>query len=396
MLAASALTLSRSEPTGPGLPPARQRPDSRLLGLYAEAVERVAQDALFAAGSSADSIVAESLKAYLAQKDAYSDFLDAAEYAKFRQTAGASYAGIGMELEKRRDGGIYCYPLAGSPAAAAGIRPGEQLAAVDGVVVRGKSLAALAARVSGPVGSALTLEIVGTDGQHRQLSITRANISGKTISDSMHGSLRIIRLSSFGPDTRRELDYLLSNWSRASPMVLDLRGCGGGDFHAAVDIAMLFLGRGQPIAALHRRAGTRAYTNTLPRAAFSRPVFLWQDASTASAAEVFIAALVENGRGISIGATSAGKGTLQEIIPLASGGALVLTTAYLTTPRGRRFDGQGLVPMRSLGARSTTDDYAREVAAASSGVSLPGPGQRRARPAAATHGAESGTWKPIP
>jgi carboxyl-terminal processing protease len=74
-------------------------------------------------------------------------------------------------------------------------------------------------------------------------------------------------------------------------------------------------------------------------------VFLWQDEFTASAAEIFVAALTENVRGTSIGRTSAGKGTRQDIIELQDGAALLITTGYLITPRGVQFDGQGLAPM---------------------------------------------------
>jgi carboxyl-terminal processing protease len=77
-------------------------------------------------------------------------------------------------------------------------------------------------------------------------------------------------------------------------------------------------------------------------------VFLWQDEFTASAAEIFIAALTENARGTSVGRTTAGKGTRQDIINLQDGSALILTTGYLITPHGMRFEGKGLTPMRPV------------------------------------------------
>ena len=364
--------------SGPARPDPPYRPGPRQLALYTQAVEHIGRSALFTDGGSAQRIVIDSLKAYLAQRDPYSDVLDASEYAKFRQAGRGAYAGVGMELEKRRSGGVLCYPLPGSPAALAGILPGEQLAAVNGVPASGKSLAALAALITGPAGSALRLEVVGSDGRPRLVSMTRAVVRAKTVSDYRHGPLRIIRLSSFGPDTRRELDYLVSGWNARSPIVIDLRGCGGGDFHAAVDAAMLFLRRGERIVSVQRRSGTRAYANTLARDDPIPQVYLWQDGATASAAEVFIAALVENARGISIGTASAGKGTLQEIIPLADGAALLLTTGSLSTPNGRRFDGQGLAPVQALAAGSGTGDYARQV----QGQEALGPRQP-----------EEGTWK---
>ena len=369
VLAASGLAFFYCTSSGPGKPEPPYRHGSPGLALYAQAVDQIGRAALFVQTDSPDRLVIDTLKAYLAQHDPYSDVLDAAEYAAWRQAGRASYAGIGMELEKRRGGGVLCYPLPGSPAALAGVVSGERLATVNGVPASGKSLAALAALITGPAGSALSLEVVDADGRQRLVSMTRAIVNAKTISDYRHGALRIIRLSSFAADTRRELDLLVSGWNPASPLVIDLRGCGGGDFHAAVDAAMLFLRRGERIVSVQRRSGTRVYTSTLARSRPPLPVYLWQDGATASAAEVFIAALVDNARAISVGATSAGKGTLQEIIPLAGGAALVLTTASLSTPNGRRFDGQGLAPMQALAKGSSTDEYARQVRAA------PGPRQ---------------------
>lgn len=93
-------------------------------------------------------------------------------------------------------------------------------------------------------------------------------------------------------------------------------------------------------------------------------MFLWQDEFTASAAEIFIAALTENARGMSIGRTTAGKGTRQDIIELPDGGVLILTTGYLITPHGVRFEGTGLAPMRLAGeSADDTEAFLNKIAA---------------------------------
>jgi carboxyl-terminal processing protease len=131
-----------------------------------------------------------------------------------------------------------------------------------------------------------------------------------------------------------------------------------------VDAAMLFLQKGQTIASLQERAGVHSYTSTISRQLPSQPVYLWQDGATASAAEIFIAALTENGRATSLGKTSAGKGTKQDIIELSGGAALFLTTGYLLTPRGRMFDGRGIEPMHAVdGDSADTNDYLDKVRA---------------------------------
>jgi carboxyl-terminal processing protease len=293
-------------------------------------------------------IIASSLKAYLGQKDPYSDFLTREEYAKFMEASRGERAGIGLDIEKRRNGDIICYPVPNGPAARAGIKPGEQLLSLDGVATRGKSLPAIVAMAAGKQGVSIVAELENSNGDRRQVSITRAKFSAQAVSEYTLRSRPIIRLASFTPNTRQELGYLVSKQRKHDPIIIDLRGCGGGDFYAAVDSAMIFLPKGDEIVSVSGRSGTQGYSATILHEPPAQRIFLWQDEFTASAAEIFIAALTDNDRGISVGTTTAGKGTRQDIIKLQDGAALVLTTGTLLTPRGIRFDGSGLKPMHEV------------------------------------------------
>lgn len=324
---------------------------------YAEVLGYIEERAMFSTPVEPPlDLAASSLKAYLVQKDPYSDFLTPDEYTQFRRAGNQRYAGIGLDIEKRRDGTIIGYPLQKGPAARAGIRPGDQLLAIDGISLHLKSLPAIAALVAGEPGTKVVVEFSNSSGDHRQASIIRVMLAAPAVSEYAFRSTRIIKLPYFTPDTRRELHHLLSNWNNKDPIIIDLRGCGGGDFYAAVDSAMLFLMQGETIVDVRDRFGLRSYSATMSRKPPSSPVFVWQDEFTASAAEIFIAALTENGRAISIGKTSAGKGTRQDIIELQEGGALILTTGYLITPHGTEFEGKGLAPMRRI--ETDTEDTA--------------------------------------
>jgi carboxyl-terminal processing protease len=264
------------------------------------------------------------------------------------EASRGEHAGIGLDIEKRRNGDIICYPLPNGPAARAGIKPGEQLLSLDGVTTRGKSLPAIVAMAAGKQGISIVAELENNNGDRRQVSITRAKFSAQAVSEYTLRSRRIIRLANFTPGTRQKLDYLVSKQRKHDPIIIDLRGCGGGDFYAAVDSAMIFLPKGDEIVSVSGRSGTQGYSATISHEPPAQRIFLWQDEFTASAAEIFIAALTDNDRGISVGTTTAGKGTRQDIIKLQDGAALILTTGYLLTPRGIRFDGFGLKPMHEV------------------------------------------------
>lgn len=331
---------------------------------YAEALAHIEQRAVFSTPiGNLQDMVAASLKTYLAQKDPYSDFLTRQEYAKFKSAGSEYYAGIGLDIEKRRNGDIICYPLPNGAAATAGINPGERLLALDGVSTQGKSLPAVVALAIGKVGTAVVVELADPSGNRRQVTVNRSTIAGPAVSEYTFRSTRIIKLANFTPNTRQELDYLVSNWRKEDPIIIDLRGCGGGDFYAAVNSAMLFLKKGEPIISVSGRSGARSYSATVARQPPGQRVFLWQDEFTASAAEIFIAALTENAHGTSIGRTTAGKGTRQDIIQLPDGGVLILTTGYLITPHGVRFEGKGLAPMRPVGeSADDTEAFLNKIA----------------------------------
>lgn len=111
---------------------------------------------------------------------------------------------------------------------------------------------------------------------------------------------------------------------------------------------LLFLDKGQRVVFIETRTGTTTNTSRTAALDFLYPVYLWQDAATASTAEVFIAALTDNGQGVSIRKTTFGKGTKQDIIKLSNGSALILTTGRLITPKEITYQGRGLEPIHRL------------------------------------------------
>ena len=323
--------------------------DDEDVLLYLEAITQIKQKASsLSQDVTRAQIVEKTLRAYLAQKDPCCDYLTREEYRRFKESLDESYVGIGMEIRQDRDGRIICLPQPESPAARAGITAGDQLKKIDGVPVDGKSLFAVAAIARGKPGTEVKFIIATKSGTEKPVRVTRSNVTLQSVSKRSVGRSPIIGVSHFTRDTSGKMRQALKSWERGIPIIIDLRGNGGGDLHAAIDSAMLFLKEGKRIVSVETRNGTMDYESKAVAVNLTTPVYLWQDEGTASAAEVFIAALTDNDRAVSIGKWTAGKGTKEEIIELSDGSALILATGILQTPRGSRYQGKGLKPTYEL------------------------------------------------
>ncbi|MGH8545019.1 MAG: S41 family peptidase, partial [Gammaproteobacteria bacterium] len=229
---------------------------------------------------STAQIVGDSLNAYLAEKDASSGYLTREEYRDFQRLQDDSYVGIGMEIEKDAEGNVLCFPVPGSVPAKAGIRARDRLKSIEGVAVAGKSLLALGSLARGAPGSRLALVIVTPAGIERQVILTRAMTSIETVSQRKLGSIPVIRIRAFTRGTKGKLAALAADWARDRPAILDLRANRGGDLHAAIDAAQLFLPAGARIVSVTGRS-TKHYRSDNAPLNMETPIYLWQDEATA-------------------------------------------------------------------------------------------------------------------
>lgn len=328
--------------------------DDKDILLYMEAIAKIRENASFLkADTTREQIVDESVRYYLFQKDPSSDYLSSEEYRKFKSAQDDRYVGIGMEIKRERDGRILCVPYAGGPAAQAGIAVGDELKTIDSIPVRGKSVFAVASIARGKPGTEVDFVVSTKDGREKPVKVRRSSVTLDSVSLLQLGETRVIKISSFTRDTKEKLRRALRSWASGQPIVIDLRGNAGGDLHAAIDSAMLFLAKGKRIVSIETRNRPKSYDSNVAAENEISAVYLWQDEATASAAEVFIAALTENGRAVSIGKRTFGKGTMQDIIELSDGSAIVLTTGRLETPRGHSYDGDGLAPTHTISGDTT-------------------------------------------
>jgi carboxyl-terminal processing protease len=339
-------TTTSSNPEETSVSPFQLGDKDRLI--YLEAISRIKEEALFPPPPVANiQAHLTTLKSYLIQKDPYSGYLTRDEYRKFQELQGEEYVGIGLELERDRNGNTLCFPYPGSAAEKAGFQSSDRLLRIGDTSITGKSLLEVVSLARGISGTKIDLTVLTPDGLEKRITLTRQETSIKTVFKRHINTVPIIKLLSFTRNTKTRLETLIAPWPENKPIIIDLRGNRGGDLHAAIDSAKLFLKHGAPIVSIRGRT-PQEYKNDIKALNTRATLYLWQDEKTASAAEVFIAALVENHRARSIGRQTFGKGTKQDIIELSDGSALILTTGELLTPSGSHYDGKGLMPTVSL------------------------------------------------
>lgn len=323
--------------------------DDKDVLLYLEAVSQILEkSSRLGPEVTRAQIIEQSLRAYLSQRDVCCDYLTKGEYRRFKESLNERYVGVGMEIKQDRGGRIVCVPHPESPAAKAGIAVGDRLMRIDGVSVDGKSIFAVGAMARGRPGTEVSFVVVTGGGDERSVRVTRSPVALPSVVKRVIGGKPVLEVSHFTRDTGPRMKDIVKGWDHDEPIIVDLRGNGGGDIHAAIDSAGLFLSEGKTIVAVETRKGVKRYTARATAVNVTTPVYIWQDEGTASAAEVFIAALTDNERGVSIGRRSAGEAVWEEIIELSDGSALVLATGNVQTPRGMRFQGKGLTPTYGL------------------------------------------------
>jgi carboxyl-terminal processing protease len=254
--------------------------------------------------------------------------------------------GIGAEVTQEGDNIVIVSPIDGSPAAAAGLRPGDILREANGVELTGMTAAEAAANVRGPKGTEVTL-LIERDGETFEVTVTRDVIKIKSVQGRMlDENLAYVRLSRFGLQTDEDLDAVLKDLMAQNPdgLILDLRLNPGGGLDTVVEIADEFLPEGLVLVQEFSDGVERKFESDDGGLAEEIPMVVLIDEGSASASEVLAGAIRDRGRGVLIGQTSFGKGTVQSWQPLSNGGGLRLTISRWLTPDEIWVNEQGLEP----------------------------------------------------
>ncbi len=284
--------------------------------------------------------------------DPYSRYVPPSEAGADRARRSGS-AGAGITLSAEGSAIRVQLVVADGPAAAAGIRHGDAVLAVNGQPTRGVDLATVADWIAGPEDTSVSITVRSRDGRVRTLDILRAMVPPDTVFIEPLREALLVRITEFDRSTAlrltRELASALSSAAdTAHPVegiILDLRGNPGGLVREALGVADQLLPAGVIASAVGRDpAATRVWRSIAGQLADQLPVVVMVDGRTASAAEILSAALADRGRAVVVGSATLGKGLVQTIAPLPDGGELFVTWARVLAPRGWPLQGLGVLP----------------------------------------------------
>jgi carboxyl-terminal processing protease len=299
-----------------------------------------------------DELTKDALKGMLTRLDPHSDYMDQDQYQQMNAVTRGQFGGIGIELTLEGKVPEVISPIDGTPAANAGIEPGDRIVKIDGLATAGMDVEQVVKRLRGPSGSRVTLQIARASQPPFDVTLTRAIIHVVSVKSKLEGDkIAYARITTFTENTANELASAIANMKaqahgRLNGFILDLRNDPGGLLDAAVDVTGEFVDGGTVVTTRGRnRDDDRVYRapvagNLIPGV----PTVVLINSASASAAEIVAGALQDDHRATIMGTRSFGKGSVQTIIPIEGHGALRLTTALYYTPSGRSIQGQGISP----------------------------------------------------
>ena len=280
--------------------------------------------------------------------DPYTTFLTPKENKDFQNDMEGMLEGIGAELTLRHGLITVVSPLKNSPAKRAGIQPEDIILRIDGVDTEEYTFEQAVMKIRGKKGTKVVLTIARKGHpEPMDIPIIRAAININSVEWEMKDDIAVIELNQFGAKTKEEFSKAISEVLSKRPkgVVLDLRYNGGGYLEGSIDITSEFIEKGKVVSVKKRKLEEDEviYVNGKARIA-NIPLVVLINKGSASASEIVAGAIRDHERGIIIGETSFGKGTVQEVENLIDGSSLRVTVAKWYTPNNVNITEVGIEP----------------------------------------------------
>jgi len=277
--------------------------------------------------------------------DEFALFYSPKDYRSFQEVTTGQFSGIGVWLKDRSGRLEIVSVIPSTPAQQVGLREGDVIDSIDGEPVGSLNSDQAVNRIKGKEGTEVSLGI-DRDGEQVSFDITRETIElPNLIANRTPEGLGYVRLFGFsrgaGDQLRDEVKELTE--AGAEGIILDLRDNGGGLFSEGVSVASVFIEDGE-IVSYKERSEPEVVYDAQGDAFEDVPLVVLVNEGTASASEIVTGALQDTNRAVVVGTNTYGKGSVQEVLPLADFSALKLTIGAYFTPEGQKINGTGIEP----------------------------------------------------
>jgi carboxyl-terminal processing protease len=322
---------------------------SEQLNLFGDVFDRIRQDAVEPVGEA--KLVGAAIAGMLSGLDPRSAYLDDAALKAIQKPVSEDQSGLGLVITVENGELKVVSPQDGSPAAKAGVQPGDLIFAIDKDPIYEVSLGEAEQKLRGPAGSEVELTLRRGNGAPTKIKVKREPYKLQTVTARLDGEdVGYLRIAGFDDTTQAAVESAVRDLRQRAGnkllgLILDVRNDPGGSFDAAVAVADAFIDNGDIVVVKGRKPTSLKRISATPGdIAQGLPIVVLVNGGTAREAELVAGALQDNRRAVLLGTKTFGDAAIESVIPLPGHGAIRLTTARFTTPSGRRIQGKGLDP----------------------------------------------------
>lgn len=291
--------------------------------------------------------------------DPYTRFMEPKNYSEMKIRLSGEFSGIGIQIGMRDDRLTVISPIFDTPAYHAGLKSGDKILSINDESTKGLGLNEAVTKIRGPIGKAVVLSILSVnESDPRDVTIVRDTIIIKSIEkraifDDHIGYLRYSTFENKHGSEELELAIRELQSNGADRLILDLRDNGGGLLDGAVELTSFFVPTGDVVHTVDRN-DDRQSLQVSGEAFYTDPLVVLVNQGSASSSEIVAGALKDHDRAVIIGDQSFGKASVQNVLPLRDGSAVLYTIAKYLTPNGNNIHEVGISP--NIRVKLATED----------------------------------------
>ncbi len=325
------------------------------LTVYSEVLDHIQRD--YVDDPNMHQVTSGALHGLLDSLDPQSAYLSPLEYTDYKEKSGNHSKGsAGVALTKRFGYIGVISVLPDSPAQKAGLHIGDLMESIAGFTTSQMALDQAHVLLTGEPGAVVKLAVIRRGkAEPQDMELTLAKLAPpKLVEDKFSGDIAYLRVHAFDPGTTKQIREQLVQFDHegAHKLILDLRDCAFGDIQEGISTAQLFLPSGTITTLKGQTIAPVVSSADSSKVAWTQPMTVLIGNGTDGAAEVLAGAIADNHRGDTIGNRTYGTASMQKLVQLDDGAALILTVATYYTPGGKEIPADGVAPTVELKASS--------------------------------------------